>query len=871
MIKDHFYETASTISNTDIELTDVLTSASITPYQGDIASPYYMGYILNSDFPRICDLVKYSIDDGLVKIEPLIQNHSWGFLWQYIPGAGDEPMRFNYLYTGADNARHECSSTAEIRFINSCTMADVNYQDDFDLMVNVFATKTEALDENMSFVGHSSDYGTNTVTVMNLTCSNITLAKWQGFLDGTDILPFDIGSFNVGSGAERESITPLLYASDFQNDNNTAIIVQGLFTVFFQIAKWRFKTTSKYYQNIGYSYVLPFLQYKIPAQDAVNPEQNMIAIPYRNENNYVTLILGEVAGHPYPDTNFIGVDKDSYFLGDLKHGHLQCTDRFTVEEMCTFPYRFDLGISWRGISQGRMMFAGNYGGRNHVRFYFTVSVDDINKMLGLINKINLGAQSQGSITVSNTYTSAYSVTLFRDDNIPTNERLSDAYSAIETRLMEWQKPGNNIKDDDYTIDKMPEDVTPEPDPSDWEDKRHGTVPGIYLSRDGAPLNFVTPWLLTAAQAANFGKFLWENLFLPDPDDPSIVHGLWQNFMNALGSYWQTGSFDPASTLDFVVSLMYFPFDVTSAGTNTNTYSVYFGTGILGLTVSSSETTYKGNSYNFTLSGGTLDLSDPGVKASMGVPDNFRGLANTSACIYLPFCGTYEVPWCEIKDSKLRITYAVDLSTGACTAYVSSALGGRSTYVLCATGVLGFAVPLSATNANRLGATILGDLAAMSTTMIDKGQSVASSIVKGVTGNIDMENEDSFTQTDDSRSMSVMTAGGPVMGSAVNAITTGGNIAQQIFSKPAIGIPLMRGGAGWHALNCPREAYVQVRTPEYIPDGYHGHTSGWPLNAQKQISGLSGYTECINVDTSTLTCSNDEKIMIKQILETGFYA
>lgn len=52
---------------------------------------------------------------------------------------------------------------------------------------------------------------------------------------------------------------------------------------------------------------------------------------------------------------------------------------------------------------------------------------------------------------------------------------------------------------------------------------------------------------------------------------------------------------------------------------------------------------------------------------------------------------------------------------------------------------------------------------------------------------------------------------------------------------------------------------------------YGHYVGYATDTYKKISEVSGYTQCYNVDVSGISCTDEEKNMIKQYLESGFYA
>ena len=54
------------------------------------------------------------------------------------------------------------------------------------------------------------------------------------------------------------------------------------------------------------------------------------------------------------------------------------------------------------------------------------------------------------------------------------------------------------------------------------------------------------------------------------------------------------------------------------------------------------------------------------------------------------------------------------------------------------------------------------------------------------------------------------------------------------------------------------------------DSNFTHVYGRPLCKYKKLSSVTGYTKCDIVNTNGLSCSENEKQMIKRLLETGIY-
>ena len=66
-------------------------------------------------------------------------------------------------------------------------------------------------------------------------------------------------------------------------------------------------------------------------------------------------------------------------------------------------------------------------------------------------------------------------------------------------------------------------------------------------------------------------------------------------------------------------------------------------------------------------------------------------------------------------------------------------------------------------------------------------------------------------------------------------------------------------------------YLIYRRPTVNNPANFAHTVGYLTNTTHKISELNGFTTCRNVDTSGIAATESERDLIKQILESGFYA
>ena len=66
------------------------------------------------------------------------------------------------------------------------------------------------------------------------------------------------------------------------------------------------------------------------------------------------------------------------------------------------------------------------------------------------------------------------------------------------------------------------------------------------------------------------------------------------------------------------------------------------------------------------------------------------------------------------------------------------------------------------------------------------------------------------------------------------------------------------------------AHLKITRTLSAEDSNFTHVYGRPLCKYKKLSAVTGYTKCDNVNANGLSCSENEKQRIKQLLETGIY-
>jgi len=390
---------------------------------------------------------------------------------------------------------------------------------------------------------------------------------------------------------------------------------------------------------------------------------------------------------------------------------------------------------------------------------------------------------------------------------------------------------------------------------------------------GLPSQFITQYLLSYSQLQTFGLNLWQSWLTPNTD-------VWKNFF--LPYAQDFGTLNVGACLDFIISLRVYPVDFADyLDLIGSSNGLYMGTG---------HTDFLGSSCAITKKlFHAFDCGTCEVKPEKPYND-YRDMYNTSVSVVLPYCGTVELTPSEVMYRNLRAYYYVDFQSGACTAVVE--VEGDSGWYMVAskTGQMGFLLPITATNAGQLSAQFGKDATETLGTLAGFFFDVAGAIGQSA------ENVASILafnkrQTDSSKEKDVpvgmtVTQSLKIGESGVNTGLALANQALNRLSRSGIDMPMLSGGGGTEALMFPDTPYVQIRRGKYAkPDNYphsqgflngssntieyyKGAFQGTPtIDPSYQGRGLCKFT---GVDSTGLTCNNDERVEIITLLESGIY-
>lgn len=392
------------------------------------------------------------------------------------------------------------------------------------------------------------------------------------------------------------------------------------------------------------------------------------------------------------------------------------------------------------------------------------------------------------------------------------KRNADGSVSGEYEVYDWDNPQTetSFRPDDF-VPLVPTPPTPE------EYDRGTSITGDSQSLR-APTNltgcsgFLTHYVLTATQLANFGSALWASF-----ND--------SKFWQALGAVLADSlSINPADILNYIVSLRCYPVDLISSGIST-TDKLYIGRGTVGIDLGGSV------AYNTDM---TLFKSC----GSVTVPQLYRNYLDyapyTTISLYLPFCGEFELNATEVSGGTLTVHYAIDFTTGICTAYVINAFDGLEYIILTASGQIGQELQLTA-----------GNFAP-----------VAYSLARAAIGGLSAEL---------TGGLSAKTVAGTVAG-AVGGFATGAasNIASGLYPSR------MNAGASFNAFYAPMTPYLKIRSSRQSKSSNWNSTSGNITTRARYISELSGLIFCINPDCTGIPATTEEINQIKTLLENGIH-
>lgn len=218
------------------------------------------------------------------------------------------------------------------------------------------------------------------------------------------------------------------------------------------------------------------------------------------------------------------------------------------------------------------------------------------------------------------------------------------------------------------------------------------------------------------------------------------------------------------------------------------------------------------------SNGNYKFKFSGVKIPKRYEPNFLNYSPyTNIFLYVPYCGIHQLSGHYIG-KEIEIELLFEFNNGTCSAVVY----GNGAILDTFKGLIGQEIQICGDNANQYASN------------------VANSILN--------------------------TAGALATKNPLSVVSGILNISQSLGTE----FNASGSNAGNIDTMLPQYAYIIIESS--VPDipSTYGHTNGYVANQSALISDLQGFTICENVDTDGFNITKEEKQMLKEILESGFY-
>lgn len=334
------------------------------------------------------------------------------------------------------------------------------------------------------------------------------------------------------------------------------------------------------------------------------------------------------------------------------------------------------------------------------------------------------------------------------------------------------------------------------------------------------------YVLDDTSMTNFGAELWNIIDTSNPDE-LIQNQTLTNFLTN-------------NPLDCIVSIKRFPLADMRQGTATN--PMLGKVKILNTVV-----------YPFFTSSTILSC---GTKKIPRFFNDFRDYLVQYELI-LPFCGTISLDSAAVTGNEIEIKYAIDYTTGTCTAWVlANTTDGKQVVIDSANGNCTIDIPLSGVQTATLTGQIYNANENLKTAKFN-------GIISGVTG------AGAFIQDVKNRNV------GGAIGTGAKIVNAVHDVKKMEWNIEHTEIPLKMVGAssGCNSFQIelvPRlTAYVPNVTSDYSESDYL-HNVGAAVCDTTTIGNYSGYAEITNVDMSGFAATSTEKNMIATALAGGVY-
>jgi len=334
------------------------------------------------------------------------------------------------------------------------------------------------------------------------------------------------------------------------------------------------------------------------------------------------------------------------------------------------------------------------------------------------------------------------------------------------------------------------------------------------------------YALNAAEMDNFRNVLWSQ-------------------PNSFFERLNIASKNNTSIFDFISSVRYYPTNLATLTTIGEAAPVYLGSG-------AKFTTPNGEDYKLnTLSGffGQVEWCHWNMSSFPGWRNNFLDYSPYSKLsIYLPYAGTFDldIQTCasmnDITDATIYVRACIDLNTGSMTYFVDA----DGILLLEHTCKLGVDFPLTGNDSIRQAVGILDTNYKSAQRLLGDGINFVNSVL----------NKDALS-------------------AGTNILSSGLHIAdsyiQNSLAQRQIPTAVSGFGGTMSTITQGQNPYLTLYRQKIANPENYGHSIGYLTCSTQTVSSLKGFTVCENVDVTSITATAAEQEMIKNIMESGFYA
>lgn len=344
-----------------------------------------------------------------------------------------------------------------------------------------------------------------------------------------------------------------------------------------------------------------------------------------------------------------------------------------------------------------------------------------------------------------------------------------------------------------------------------------SLPSLGVSEVG----FVNVYNPTKNELQGFADELFPDFVIPNPSEKEGLEAISENLANTfevLGDFAE--SFINSGLVNYVIDCHIVPVQ-PSTGDN------------VGIKVGFKNFNYtpkKVLSDYVEFNCGSLEIAE--------YYQNFLDYEGTRAKLYLPFVGFVDVKPEWFQSGKLGVIYHFNIIDGSCIAFVSATSSKsklKNTVVATFGGNCCVHMPITGVNY----------------------ASMISGVVGGISGVASAGAKIASDKQDDKATWHSNIEG---------TRTIGSNLASALGSRPTL--EQSNGYNAGMSFMCYRTPYLLIERPVASFSEKYPSEKGLPLNVTCNLASVSGFTVCDKPNLDGISCMDDEKEELRNLLESG---